>query len=138
MKTTLLSMLFIPILMAISYIALPSPQYTQFYEEDSTARNPNFADGYESENENSRRESSPSPINDVENKTPLILSSSPYDTNTLMGKFKNFLVLLNQLSKYMIPLFLVYYAEYFINQGLFELAYFPNDRVIPDHKNQYR
>lgn len=132
-------MLFIPILMAISYIALPSPQYTQFYEEEeTTARNPNFADGYESENDStSRRESSPSPINDVENKTPLI-SSSSYDTNTLMGKFKNFLVLLKQLSKYMIPLFLVYYAEYFINQGLFELAYFPNDRVIPDHKNQYR
>ncbi|XP_078064474.1 battenin [Mustelus asterias] len=40
------------------------------------------------------------------------------------------------LLKYMIPLGLIYFAEYFINQGLFELLYFRNS--ILDHSGQYR
>ncbi|XP_043940994.1 battenin [Protopterus annectens] len=40
------------------------------------------------------------------------------------------------LMKYIIPLMVVYFAEYFINQGLFELLYFRN---IPlKHSEQYR
>lgn len=38
--------------------------------------------------------------------------------------------------KYMIPLALVYFAEYFINQGLFELLYFKN--TVLTHAEQYR
>ncbi|KAJ1125139.1 hypothetical protein NDU88_003576 [Pleurodeles waltl] len=38
--------------------------------------------------------------------------------------------------KYMIPLALVYFAEYFINQGLFELLYFKNTALT--HAEQYR
>ncbi|XP_055543278.1 battenin [Wyeomyia smithii] len=37
---------------------------------------------------------------------------------------------------YMIPLILVYLFEYFINQGLFELVYFPN--IFLDQSEQYR
>ncbi len=37
----------------------------------------------------------------------------------------------------MLPLFLVYISEYFINQGLFELLYF-KDSFIKEHKLQYR
>ncbi|XP_058812030.1 battenin [Topomyia yanbarensis] len=37
---------------------------------------------------------------------------------------------------YMIPLVLVYLFEYFINQGLFELVYFPN--IFVDKDEQYR
>ena len=33
------------------------------------------------------------------------------------------------LFKYMIPLFVVYTAEYMINQGLFELLYYPNTHI---------
>ncbi|XP_066997902.2 battenin isoform X2 [Anabrus simplex] len=40
------------------------------------------------------------------------------------------------LLKYMIPLTAVYLFEYFINQGLFELVYYPN--IWIDHKEQYR
>ncbi|XP_054280890.1 battenin isoform X2 [Macrosteles quadrilineatus] len=40
------------------------------------------------------------------------------------------------LFKYMIPLGLVYFFEYFINQGLFELIYFNN--IFIDHNAQYR
>lgn len=45
--------------------------------------------------------------------------------------------LIPKLLKYMIPLMLVYFAQYFINQGLFELLYFP-DSTISDHRSQYR
>ena len=33
------------------------------------------------------------------------------------------------LFKYMVPLFVVYTAEYMINQGLFELLYYPNTHI---------
>ncbi|MEE6526517.1 hypothetical protein FKM82_027199, partial [Ascaphus truei] len=36
----------------------------------------------------------------------------------------------------MAPLSIVYFAEYFINQGLFELMYFPN--ISMSHSEQYR
>ncbi|CAG05949.1 unnamed protein product, partial [Tetraodon nigroviridis] len=40
------------------------------------------------------------------------------------------------LSKFMWPLCLVYFAEYFINQGLMELLYFPS--FFLSHAEQYR
>lgn len=40
--------------------------------------------------------------------------------------FMQRLLLIKPLLKFMIPLFLVYFAEYFINQGLFELIYYKN------------
>ncbi|XP_071438903.1 battenin isoform X2 [Hetaerina americana] len=40
------------------------------------------------------------------------------------------------LLKYMVPLVLVYFFEYFINQGIFELIYFPN--IWLDCQSQYR
>ncbi|XP_969480.1 battenin-like [Tribolium castaneum] len=40
------------------------------------------------------------------------------------------------LCKYMIPFGLVYFLEYFINQGTFELIHFKNTRLSPD--DQYR
>jgi len=40
------------------------------------------------------------------------------------------------LFKYMIPLGIVYYFEYMINQGLFELLYFPES--VFSHSQQYR
>ncbi|KAJ7313885.1 hypothetical protein JRQ81_005660 [Phrynocephalus forsythii] len=40
------------------------------------------------------------------------------------------------LLKYLIPLAIVYFAEYFINQGLFELLYFPTAPF--SHPQQYR
>jgi hypothetical protein len=46
--------------------------------------------------------------------------------------------LIPSLLKYMIPLFIVYISQYFINQGLFELLYFRDDPFLCDHKSQYR
>lgn len=44
---------------------------------------------------------------------------------------------LPSLAKYFLPLLLVYFAEYFINQGLFELVYYPEITFL-DHAAQYR
>lgn len=41
------------------------------------------------------------------------------------------------LAKYFLPLLLVYFAEYFINQGLFELIYYPEVTFLT-HSEQYR
>ena len=56
------------------------------------------------------------------------------ESNSIFGKFLYKLSLIRPLLKYMIPLFLVYFAEYFINQGLFELLYFKNSF---EHEVQY-
>ncbi|XP_067172873.1 battenin [Apteryx mantelli] len=40
------------------------------------------------------------------------------------------------LLKYLVPLTIVYFAEYFINQGLLELLYFPGSAL--SHAEQYR
>ena len=45
------------------------------------------------------------------------------------------------LVQYMVPLYLVYISEYMINQGLFELLYYPNTRlgsICLDQRDQYR
>ncbi|XP_055704501.1 battenin [Phlebotomus papatasi] len=62
---------------------------------------------------------------------------SPYDEeDTPLIGFKQKIRYVPKMFKYMIPLTLVYLFEYFINQGLFELVYFPG--IWLDHANQYR
>lgn len=124
-----MSMLIIPIIMAISYVFLPDHRFSQYYSdiESNSTESPIIS--------NNSNGDSPTPINnEIDNKAPLIPTSELSTKN----RIRETLALLKTLSKYMVPLFLVYFAEYFINQGLYELAYFKNDPVIPDHKTQYR
>lgn len=55
----------------------------------------------------------------------------------LLFNFSAKLKALPSLAKYFLPLLLVYFAEYFINQGLFELVYYPEITYL-DHAAQYR
>uniref|UniRef100_A0A1B6FGX9 Battenin n=1 Tax=Cuerna arida TaxID=1464854 RepID=A0A1B6FGX9_9HEMI len=55
-----------------------------------------------------------------------------FTTDSFSEKLKS----IPPLFKYMIPLGLVYFFEYFINQGLFELIYF--DNIFINHAEQYR
>ncbi|XP_072340140.1 battenin [Scyliorhinus torazame] len=50
--------------------------------------------------------------------------------------FSKRVLIIRGLLKYMIPLGLIYFAEYFINQGLFELLFFR--KSVLDHDGQYR
>ncbi|XP_023167597.2 battenin [Drosophila hydei] len=70
------------------------------------------------------------PVTTVESTEELISDDKP-----LVG-FKEKLSYIKHLFKYMIPLCLVYFFEYFINQGLFELVYFEN--IFLDKASQYR
>ena len=53
-----------------------------------------------------------------------------------MKSIKEKLLYIGHLLRYMIPLALVYFFEYYINQGMFELVYFPN--IFLDESSQYR
>ncbi|RNA03656.1 Battenin [Brachionus plicatilis] len=103
-RNTILVMLFVPVLMLVSFIVLPSIGYTQnrFKEIEM-----DFKKG---------------PI-EVQVKT----------NNNLIHQIK----LIRHILKFMIPLFLVYFFQYFINQGLFELLYF-KDSFLKQHSEQYR
>ncbi|EDV97844.1 GH14467 [Drosophila grimshawi] len=70
------------------------------------------------------------PVTTVESTEELISDDKP-----LVG-FKEKMSYIKHLLKYMLPLCLVYFFEYFINQGLFELVYFEN--IFLDMAAQYR
>jgi battenin len=111
MSTTILSMLFIPVLMAASFLALPSPEYSKANFRESIELNISII--YKEKN---------------------VKSEMDMDALSPLSKLK----LVRPLLRYMVPLFVVYYAEYLMNQGLFELIYFPNDKLLNSHSLQYR
>lgn len=123
-RNTILIMLFIPVLMAMSYIALPSIEFTKNRAQTETVDDIN---DLVKESDEEQEET-----NNVVNS----LSRTRLSTeNSKIGAFIYKLSLIRPLLKYMIPLFIVYYAEYLINQGLFELLYFKDTF---SHKVQYR
>lgn len=66
---------------------------------------------------------------------PTTSSISP-DPSTNNQSFSNKLSYIPKLLAFMIPLGLVYFFEYLINQGLFELVYF--EKIWLTHSEQYR
>nr|XP_048316080.1 battenin isoform X1 [Myodes glareolus]XP_048316081.1 battenin isoform X1 [Myodes glareolus]XP_048316082.1 battenin isoform X1 [Myodes glareolus]XP_048316083.1 battenin isoform X1 [Myodes glareolus] len=109
---TLLSMLGIPILLLASYfLLLTSPE----------AQDP----GGEDEAETAARQ----PL--IGTETPASNPGSGWDLS-----FQERWTVFKGLLRYITPLVLVYFAEYFINQGLFELLYFRNTSL--SHAQQYR
>uniref|UniRef100_A0A4X2KPQ8 Battenin n=1 Tax=Vombatus ursinus TaxID=29139 RepID=A0A4X2KPQ8_VOMUR len=63
-------------------------------------------------------------------------SSKPYPNFNQSLSFSDRWNVFKGLLKYIVPLTLVYFAEYFINQGLFELLFFRNTSL--NHAQQYR
>ena len=111
MSTSILIMLFIPVLMMIAFLILPSADYSKANFSENIEINVSII--YKEKN--------------VKNEV---------DINSM--SVGNKLGLVRPLLKYMIPLFFVYYAEYLMNQGLFELVYFRDNWLLPDHSLQYR
>ncbi|KAM4697512.1 battenin [Rhinophrynus dorsalis] len=114
-RISLLVMLIIPALLLISYFFLMLPPSSL-----PRWRFPNAA-------------ASPLPSD----RQPLVQESSSGGTDgrsslTLSQKWH----IIQSLVKYMVPLSTVYFSEYFINQGLFELIYFPD--ISMSHSEQYR
>ena len=108
----------------MSYIALPSIEFTKIRAQTETVDD--ISDLVKESDEEQEE------TNNVVNS----LSRTRLSTeNSKIGAFIYKLSLIRPLLKYMVPLFIVYYAEYLINQGLFELLYFKDTF---SHKVQYR
>ncbi|XP_036268831.1 battenin isoform X3 [Pipistrellus kuhlii] len=112
---TLLSMLGIPVLLLASYFFLltsPEPQDPGGEEEAERAARQPLISGEDPEAPERKPD-----------------SSSGLSLHEKWTVFKG-------LQYYILPLILVYFAEYFINQGLFELLFFRNTSL--NHAQQYR
>ncbi|KAF4093037.1 hypothetical protein AMELA_G00027710 [Ameiurus melas] len=124
-RATLLIMLLIPAVMMISYFRLLDfpPSFPQWRSgsglssgEDFQERRPLIVDDNDEDgvrDENGKED---------QYKEPLTFSDK--------------LHILKGLLKFTVPLCVVYFAEYFINQGLLELLYFPASSL--SHAEQYR
>ncbi|XP_052691356.1 battenin-like [Crassostrea angulata] len=110
-RKTLLVMTIIPALMFISFfIVIKKPR--QFYQKEYIVK--------------------------YSEDTSSLLKEPEDADDKIKGRLtlREKLLLLKPLMKYMIPLCVVYIAEYFINQGLYELLYF--NHIWLSEKEQYR
>uniref|UniRef100_S4RAQ4 Battenin n=1 Tax=Petromyzon marinus TaxID=7757 RepID=S4RAQ4_PETMA len=118
-SATLFIMLFVPPLMAASYwlLLVFPPGWSQRECGNSCSLRPPAAE---------------------ESQRPLLgadsddLTPDPNNEHYALDKW----LIVKSLLRFTIPLAVVYFAEYFINQGLFELLYFPNYYL--SHGDQYR
>ena len=131
-RSTMLSMLVIPVLMTFSYIMLPSIEF-------ASSRTNRDLDDYSATDHDDDKNSDTISVSSSEGLISTTSSANRrnYSACNCMKKIVETLRITRPLLKYMIPLFFVYFAEYFINQGLFELLYFP-DSFVKEHNLQYR
>lgn len=128
-SSTILLMLIVPVLMGFNFMMLPPYRYdfSKVNKDDESAIK-------EAKGNDIPLQVLAEPRTELDNnEKDVIISMDKKDF-----KFKDKIFLLRHLLKYMIPLFLVYYSEYLINQGLFELLYFRDNDIVPDHSLQYR
>ncbi|CAN0276159.1 unnamed protein product [Lampetra planeri] len=118
-SSTLFIMLFVPPLMAASYwlLLVFPPGWSQRECGNTCSLRP--------------AEESQRPLLSTDSDDLAPDPNNEHYGKTTTGKHK-----LKSLLRFTIPLALVYFAEYFINQGLFELLYFPNYYL--SHGDQYR
>ncbi|CAL8305258.1 unnamed protein product [Merluccius merluccius] len=126
-RVTLLTMLVVPTAMLLSYfflLAFPPtfPQWRRLREAGPVGR------GGASEE---RRRLMDETEEDEEEESDQ-QEKGPRDYTSRSPGFP----VTQDILKFLLPLGLVYYAEYFINQGLLELLYFPKSNL--SHAEQYR
>ncbi|KAG7334767.1 hypothetical protein KOW79_001363 [Hemibagrus wyckioides] len=124
-RVTLLIMLTVPVVMLISYFLLLDfpPSFTQ------------WRPGSGSPSEGHFQERRPLIVDDDEDYVQ-DEKGDREERSTRPLTFSDKLHVLKGLLKFTVPLCVVYFAEYFINQGLLELLYFPNSSL--SHADQYR
>uniref|UniRef100_A0A8C2FUW6 Battenin n=1 Tax=Cyprinus carpio TaxID=7962 RepID=A0A8C2FUW6_CYPCA len=115
-QVTLWIMLVVPVILAVSYFFLlvfPSsfPQWRRHEDGHSASR-----------------------VINSQERRPLIEEEADTDEDTETTQeeplsFTDKIYIMKGLLKFIIPLGVVYFAEYFINQGLLELLYFPDSRL---------
>ncbi|XP_029914465.1 battenin [Myripristis murdjan] len=127
-RITLLIMLVVPCAMLISYFLLLvfPPSFPQWRSEVQEA---GHAGG---SSEERQRLMDDSDLEEAEERDKAPQEDRASGPLTLSEK----LHVIRGLVRFVLPLGLVYFAEYFINQGLLELLYFPNFYL--SHQEQYR
>lgn len=112
-RTTVILMICVPVFLASAFFFLVSPSG---FNTSSCEYTP-----------------VPNEEDDTEEGQSALISDSVLNVNlTVTDK----IYLVRGLLRFMLPLGAVYYFEYLINQGLFELLYFPKSFL--DHQQQYR
>lgn len=111
-EKTLLVMLFVPVLLAFSFWCI--------LVHPKRPKKPKQA----------------SPAVPVMDEAPLLPCSICIEDDGDTARFLDKVKLVKPLLRFMVPLGIVYFAEYFINQGLLELIVFRNTKLT--HKEQYR
>ncbi|CAF1047628.1 unnamed protein product [Rotaria sp. Silwood1] len=113
-RTAILILLFIPVLQVISYIMVGASQAAAKHRQ------------YQQISEHITTDA------DTDNEASEKIINEKATSKTFRERLK----LVKPLLKYMIPLTIVYFAEYLINQGLYELIFFRNTSI--PHPAQYR
>eukprot|EP00096_Caligus_rogercresseyi_P014780 TRINITY_DN7268_c0_g1_i1.p1 TRINITY_DN7268_c0_g1~~TRINITY_DN7268_c0_g1_i1.p1 ORF type:complete len:436 (+),score=7.35 TRINITY_DN7268_c0_g1_i1:39-1346(+) len=134
-RATLLSMLVVPLIMALTFWGAVYPIMSPERHESST--------GYESlglfdVNEEPDDNFELDQANEEEEEEDNLRFHIPRSPEGHEMNFKIRLFLIPGLIKYMAPIGIVYFFEYLINQGLFELLYFPKFINVLNHHEQYR
>ncbi|XP_054153369.1 battenin-like [Oppia nitens] len=119
-KTTLLVMLVIPVLMAFTFWCIITEPTVPHDDSIAEVISPLICD------------ESTDGVDDCTDETIVLNPNNSGDKMTIW----QMIVYIKSLLKYMLPLMFVYLFEYFINQGLFELVYFPG--IWLTQKEQYR
>lgn len=113
-RKTVLLMLIVPVLMAVTFFFILSHDDHHHGKRSRTIQSDSDPLLAEESQEEVNRKPRSSPALSMRNKCQIF----------------------PKMARFIVPLALVYLAEYFINQGLFELIYFQG--IWLDHHNQYR
>ncbi|CAL9693953.1 unnamed protein product [Knipowitschia caucasica] len=134
-QVTLLIMLVVPAAMVLSYFFLlvPPPSLPQWRPEEEP-KCPGLCSEETETLINSAEDQEEQDQEDQENKDQDERGAARTVSGPLSCSEK--LQVMKGLLPFVLPLGLVYFAEYFINQGLMELLYFPN--FFLSHAEQYR
>ena len=139
-KVTLLLQLFVPVLIFFTYFLILGPADSKATGTwgCGSSRKTNLVQGGGGTSDNDV-----SPLLNDEDQDELIVNDTPLSLKEKIRGHElwSHVRYIPRLFRYMLPLFLVYSAEYTINQGLFELLYSPNTHLghlCLDQQAQYR
>uniref|UniRef100_A0A8C1BYQ8 Battenin n=1 Tax=Cyprinus carpio carpio TaxID=630221 RepID=A0A8C1BYQ8_CYPCA len=137
-QVTLWIMLVVPVILAVSYFFLlvfPSsfPQWRRHEDGHSPSRVVNSHERRPLIEEETDTNEDAEPTREEQGLAFFFLTE---DKHIRPLTFTDKIYIMKGLLKFIFPLGLVYFAEYFINQGLLELLYFPDSRL--SHAEQYR
>lgn len=149
-KLIMILMLVVPVLMLVAYFVIIEPDTESSYnctEDAPNARVHRQGDELVTtlsviSTDNSQEKLDLTKGRNYGGASSEALGSGPESVSNCLIQEESFdlwakIYFLPSLSKYFLPLLLVYFAEYFINQGLFELIYYPEVTFL-DKAAQYR